>query len=293
MMDRIKVLKTYKIFINGKFPRTESGRYYKIKNNNIDIANVCRSSRKDIKNAVLAARNAVSGWSNKTAYNRSQVLYRIAEMLEGRKNQFVDELNLLGISKKSANVEVDKSIDRIIYFAGWSDKINQVFGAVNPVSTSHFNFTLLEPMGVVAIIAPENYPLLGLISSIIPIIVSGNSVIVIASEIAPLPAISLSEVIANSDVPNGVINILTGKKEELSNHIYSHMDINAVADFSKDMVNRNDKVSGIDNLKRITHFENLIFESDEIESPYIIKKFMEVKTTWHPIELGFTSSNNY
>ena len=293
MMNRIKVLKTYKIFINGKFPRTESGRYYKLKNNNIDIANVCRSSRKDIKNAVLAARNAVSGWSNKTAYNRSQVLYRIAEMLEGRKNQFVDELNLLGISKKSANVEVEKSIDRIIYFAGWSDKINQVFGAVNPVSTSHFNFTLLEPMGVVAIIAPENFPLLGIISSIIPIIVSGNSVVVIASEIAPLPAISLSEVIANSDVPNGVINILTGKKEELSNPIYSHMDINAVADFSKDRVNRNDKVSGIDNLKRIIHFENLIFESDELESPYIIKKFMEVKTTWHPIEQGFKSSNNY
>ena len=145
MMDRIKVLKTYKIFINGKFSRTESGRYYKIKNNNIDIANVCRSSRKDIKNAVLAARNAVSGWSNKTAYNRSQVLYRIAEMLEGRKNQFVDELNLLGVSKKSANVEVDKSIDRIIYFAGWSDKINQVFGAVNPVSTSHFNLLYWSP----------------------------------------------------------------------------------------------------------------------------------------------------
>ena len=277
MMERIKVLKTYKIFINGKFPRTESGRYYKIKNNNIDIANVCRSSRKDIKNAVLAARNAVSGWSTKTAYNRSQVLYRIAEMLEGRKNQFVEELNLLGSSKKSANVEVEKSIDRIIYFAGWSDKINQVFGAVNPVSTSHFNFTLLEPMGVVAIIAPENYPLLGLISSIIPIIVSGNSVVVIASEIAPLPAISLSEVIANSDVPNGVINILTGKKEELSNPIYSHMDINAVADFSKDRVNRNDKVSGIDNLKRITHFENLIFESDELNHHILLKSLWKLK----------------
>ena len=293
MTKRIKVLKTYKIFINGDFPRTESGRYYKIKNKNMDIANVCLSSRKDIKNAVLAARNAASGWSNRTAFNRSQILYRIAEMLESRYDQFTEELILQGKSTKSAKKEVDKSIDRVIYFAGWADKINQVFGAVNPVSTSHFNFTMMEPMGVVGIIAPENYPLLGLISSIVPIIVSGNSVVVIASEKAPLSAISLAEVIANSDVPNGVINVLTGKKEELCYPLYSHMDVNAIGDFSNNKINSNLHLLGIDNLKRIINSGDILLESEEMESPYIIKSFMEAKTTWHPLERGFTSSNNY
>ena len=293
MTKRIKVLKTYKIFINGDFPRTESGRYYKIKIKNMDIANVCLSSRKDIKNAVLAARNAVYGWSNRTAFNRSQILYRIAEMLESRSDQFTDELILQGKSTKSAKEEVDKSVDRVIYFAGWADKINQVFGTVNPVSTSHFNFTMMEPMGVVGIIAPENHPLLGLISSIVPIIVSGNSVVVIASEKAPLSAISLAEVIANSDVPNGVINVLTGRKEELCNPLYSHMDVNAIGDFSNSKINSIFHLSAIDNLKRIINSGDILVESEEMESPYIIKSFMEAKTTWHPLELGFTSSNGY
>ena len=163
MSKRIKVLKTYKIFIDGKFPRTESGRYMQLKKDNKPIANVCLSSRKDIKNAVLSARNAFESWSSKSAYNRSQILYRIAEMMEGNKNQFIEELILQGLDSNKAILEIDQSIDRIIYFAGWPDKINPIFGSVNPVASSHFNFTILEPMGVVGIIAPEENSLLGLI----------------------------------------------------------------------------------------------------------------------------------
>ena len=172
MSKRIKVLKTYKIFIDGKFPRTESGRYYQLKKDKAPIANVCLSSRKDIRNAVLSARNAFESWSNKSAYNRSQILYRIAEMMEGNKNQFIEELVHQGEDSKKAILEIDHSIDRIIYFAGWTDKINSIFGSVNPVASSHFNFTILEPMGVVGIVAPEENSLLGLISSIIPVILS-------------------------------------------------------------------------------------------------------------------------
>ena len=218
MSKRIKVLKTYKIFIDGKFPRTESGRYYQLKKDKVPIANVCLASRKDIRNAVLSARNAFESWSNKSAYNRSQILYRIAEMMEGNKNQFIEELILQGEDSKKAILEIDHSIDRIIYFAGWPDKINSIFGSVNPVASSHFNFTILEPMGVVGIVAPEENSLLGLISSIIPVILSGNTCVAIASETLPLCAISLAEIISNSDVPNGVVNIITGRKDELSTH---------------------------------------------------------------------------
>ena len=173
---------------------------------------MCLSSRKDLRNAVVAARGAFEKWSGATAYNRSQILYRIAEMMEGRKSQFIDELVLQGLDKKNAVKEVENSIDRVIYFAGWSDKINQVFGSVNPVATSHFNFTLLEPMGVIGVVAPEESGLLGLISTICPIIVSGNTALVIASENIPLSSITLAEILATSDVPSGVVNILTGQK---------------------------------------------------------------------------------
>ena len=292
MSERIKVLKTYKIFIDGKFPRTESGRYYQLKSKDIPYANVCLSSKKDLRNAVVAARKAFQPWSNKTAYNRSQILYRIAEMLESRKTQFLDELLVQGVSKKDASKELDQSIDRIIYFAGWADKINQVFGAVNPVATSHFNFTLLEPMGVVGLLSSDESPLLGLISSIIPVIVSGNSCVVIASEKHPLSSISFAEVISNSDVPSGVVNILTGTKKELATPMSLHMDINALGIFSQNM----DKqlfINATENLKRISSYNDVQIQSNDSESPYIIKNFMESKTTWHPIEFDFTKSSNY
>ena len=292
MSERIKVLKTYKIFIDGKFPRTESGRYYQLKSKDIPYANVCLSSKKDLRNAVVAARKAFQPWSKKTAYNRGQILYRIAEMLESRKTQFLDELLVQGVSKKDASKELDQSIDRIIYFAGWADKINQVFGAVNPVATSHFNFTLLEPMGIVGLLSSDESPLLGLISSIIPVIVSGNSCVVIASEKYPLGSISFAEVISNSDVPSGVVNILTGTKKELATPMSLHMDINALGIFSQNM-DKQLLINATENLKRISSYNDVQIQSNDFESPYIIKNFMEAKTTWHPIEFDFTKSSNY
>jgi acyl-CoA reductase-like NAD-dependent aldehyde dehydrogenase len=294
MSKRNKVLKTYKIFIDGKFPRTESGRYMQLKKDNIPIANICLSSKKDIKNAVLSARNAFENWSSKSAYNRSQILYRIAEMLEGNKNQFIEELILQGLDSKKAILEINQSIDRVIYFAGWPDKINQVFGSVNPVASSHFNFTILEPMGVVAIVAPEENSLLGLLSSIMPVILSGNTCVAIVSEKLPLCAISLAEVISNSDVPNGVVNIITGNKEELAPHLAQHMDVNALGiDIeNKDLKNKM-FLESCNNLKRVVDVSKYNTKESNFESPYIVQKFMEAKTTWHPIEKDFTSSNNY
>ena len=294
MSQRIKVLKTYKIFINGKFPRTESGRYTQLKIDNLPIANVCLSSRKDVRNAVLSARNAFESWSSKSAYNRSQILYRIAEIIEGNKSQFIEELILQGEDSKKAILEIDKSIDRIIYFAGWPDKINPIFGSVNPVASSHFNFTILEPMGVVGIVAPEENSLLGLISSIIPVILSGNTCLAIVSEKLPLCAISLAEVISNSDVPNGVVNIITGSKDELAPHIAQHMDVNALG-INIDNKELKNKMffQASNNLKRVVDVSKYNIEGSNFESPYIVKKFMEAKTTWHPIEKDFTSTNNY
>ncbi|MDB9990194.1 aldehyde dehydrogenase family protein [Flavobacteriales bacterium] len=294
MSKRNKVLKTYKIFIDGKFPRTESGRYMQLKKDNKPIANICLSSRKDVKNAVLSARNAFENWSSKSAYNRSQILYRIAEMLEGNKNQFIEELILQGLDSKKAILEINQSVDRVIYFAGWPDKINQVFGSVNPVASSHFNFTILEPMGVVAIVAPEENSLLGLLSSIMPVILSGNTCVAIVSEKLPLCAISLAEVISNSDVPNGVVNIITGNKEELAPHLAQHMDVNALGiDIeNKDLKNKM-FLESCNNLKRVVDVSKYNTKESNFESPYIVQKFMEAKTTWHPIEKDFTSSNNY
>ena len=294
MSKRIKVLKTYKIFIDGKFPRTESGRYTQLKKDNLTIANVCLSSRKDIRNAVLSARNAFESWSSKSAYNRSQILYRIAEMMEGNKNQFIEELILQGEDSNKAILEIDQSIDRIIYFAGWPDKINPIFGSVNPVASSHFNFTILEPMGVVGIVAPEENSLLGLISSIIPVILSGNTCVTIVSENLPLCAISLAEVISNSDVPNGVVNIITGSKDELAPHLAQHMDVNALGINIDNKELKNQMFfQASNNLKRVVDVSKHKIEDSSFESPYIVKKFMEAKTTWHPIEKDFTSSNNY
>ena len=227
--SRMPVAKTYKIYIDGKFPRTESGRYFTIDGGDGSvIANICRGSRKDFRNAVVAARKAFPGWSGASAYLRGQILYRIAEMLEGRAEQFVAELVLQGVAKRRARKEIDASIDRLIYYAGWSDKYQQVFSAVNPVSSPHFNFSVLEPAGVVSVLAPDDSGLLGLVSNIAPVIVGGNTTVVLASEQRPLCAVSFAEVLHASDVPAGVVNILTGYREELTGQFASHMDVNAV-----------------------------------------------------------------
>ena len=285
MAERINVLKTYKIFIGGKFPRTESGRFYQLNNRSKAIANVCLSSRKDLRNAVVAARGAFEKWSGSTAYNRSQILYRMAEMMEGRKDQFISELVLQGVDRKKATVEVDLSIDRVIYFAGWADKINQVFGSVNPVATSHFNFSLMEPMGVIGLVAPEKSGLLGLVSSLCPILVSGNCAVVLASEKLPLCSITLAEVLVTSDVPGGVVNILTGKKEEIMVHLAKHMDVNAI--YLTDNLEHKKSVQeeATQNLKRVVLWNKKPWRDTSIENPYIITDFMETKTTWHPIEV--------
>ena len=293
MAERINVLKTYKIFIGGKFPRTESGRFYQLNNRSKAIANVCLSSRKDLRNAVVAARGAFEKWSGSTAYNRSQILYRMAEMMEGRKDQFISELVLQGVDRKEATVEVDLSIDRVIYFAGWADKINQVFGSVNPVATSHFNFSLMEPMGVVGLVAPEKSGLLGLVSSLCPILVSGNCAVVLASEKLPLCSITLAEVLATSDVPGGVVNILTGKKEEIMVHLAKHMDVNAI--YLTDNLEHKKSVQGeaIHNLKRVVVGKQKSWDDLTVENPYIITDFMETKTTWHPVEVISGTGSGY
>ena len=293
MAERINVLKTYKIFIGGKFPRTESGRFYQLNNRSKAIANVCLSSRKDLRNAVVAARGAFEKWSGATAYNRSQILYRMAEMMEGRKDQFISELVLQGVDRKKAAVEVDLSIDRVIYFAGWSDKINQVFGSVNPVATSHFNFSLMEPMGVVGLVAPEKSGLLGLVSSLCPILVSGNCAVVLASEKLPLCSITLAEVLATSDVPAGLVNILTGKKEEIMVHLAKHMDVNAI--YLTDNLEHKKSVQeeAIQNLKRVVVGKHKSWDDSLVENPYIITDFMETKTTWHPVEVISGTGSRY
>ena len=293
MAERINVLKTYKIFIGGKFPRTESGRFYQLNNRSKAIANVCLSSRKDLRNAVVAARAAFEKWSGATAYNRSQILYRMAEMMEGRKDQFISELVLQGVDRKKATVEVDLSIDRVIYFAGWADKINQVFGSVNPVATSHFNFSLMEPMGVVGLVAPENSGLLGLVSSLCPILVSGNCAVVLASEKLPLCSITLAEVLVTSDVPGGVVNILTGKKEEIMVHLAKHMDVNAI--YLTDNLEHKKSVQeeAIHNLKRVVVGKQKSWDDLTVENPYIITDFMETKTTWHPVEVISGTGSGY
>ena len=294
-MSRIEVLKTYKMYIGGKFPRTESGRSYSLKNaKGEEIANMCTGSRKDFRNAVVAARKAQEPWANRTAYNRSQILYRIAEMLEGRKAQFVDELMQMGATKKQAENEVFTSIDRLIYYAGWADKYQQISSSVNPVSGSFFNFSVHEPTGVVAVIAPEENGLIGLVSTIAPIIVSGNSCIVLASESKALCSISFAEVINSSDVLGGVINILTGNAVELIPHFSTHMDVNSLlyCGNNKKAIQLI-KENSVTNLKRIVVRKDIDWMKDENESPYFITKFTEVKTTWHPIEKIGASGSGY
>ncbi|MCH8903887.1 MAG: aldehyde dehydrogenase family protein [Bacteroidetes bacterium] len=282
---RIKVLKTYKIYIDGKFPRSESGRYYKLKDSKGNhITNMSRASRKDFRNAVVAARNAVSSWSDRTGFNRGQIIYRIAEMLETRKAQFIWELVSQGISRENSVNEVNTAIDRLVYYAGWADKYQQIFSSVNPVNASYFNFSVPEPTGVVGIIAPEEFSFIGLISNIIPAILGGNTCVVLASESMPLTAISFAEVLQSSDVPAGVVNILTGFEKELVSHFSGHMDVNAI------IYTRNDpaqikaiQISATSNLKRIHIRKDQNWMSPESQNPYIILDNQEIKTIWHPI----------
>ncbi len=284
-MKRLDIQKTYKLYIGGKFPRTESGRYYAINDRKGKlIANMCLASRKDFRNAVVAARGAQSSWAKQSALNKGQVLYRIAEMLEGRKEQFIHELIIQGENESNAVSEVDNSIDRLVYYAGWSDKYQQIFSSVNPVSSPHFNFSNVEPVGVVSIVAPEKQGLLGLISVTAPAIVGGNSAIILASETKPLSAVSFAEVINSSDVPGGVVNILTGKREELISQMASHMDVNAIVYCGKD--EKQIKLiseQASNNVKRTVFYNIDDWRSADCESPYFIEKTQEVKTTWHPV----------
>lgn len=293
-MSRLEVLKTYKIFIGGQFPRTESGRYYKpLDSKGKALANICLSSRKDVRNAVVAARKAFGPWSERAAFNRGQILYRIAEMLEGRQAQFVDELMRQGSSKVAATNEVNLSIDRIVYYAGWCDKYNQVLSSVNPVSSSHFNFSSLEPMGVVGVVAEQSTSLIGLVSLILPAICGGNSTVVLASEKLPLCAVTFGEVINSSDVPAGVINILTGSPEEMAAILASHMDVNALitSNLETKLSNKLALLS-VDNLKRKFDYEENWVEKDK-QALHYISDLQEIKTTWHPIENVGGASSSY
>lgn len=293
-MARLNILKTYKIFISGQFPRTESGRYYQLRNaKKQTIANVCLSSRKDLKNAVVAARAAFSAWSTRSAFNRGQIIYRIAEMLEGRKTQFIEEMTLQGIPKKTSEKELALCVDRLVHYAGWCDKYQQIFSSVNPVASPHFNFSVPEPMGVVSIIAPEDSGLLGLISVMVPVITGGNTCVVLASEKYPLSAITFAEVLSTSDLPAGVINIITGTSKELHSHFSSHMDINAMIycrDNKEEIKTARENASL--NVKRFFHW-NKNWTKVENQNPYLILDLQEIKTTWHPIENTGGGANTY
>ena len=282
---RLPILKTYKLYIGGAFPRTESGRYYIAKNEKGDIlANICLGSRKDFREAVVAARGASGGWSARAASNRGQILYRIAEMLEGRKFQFIDELVKQGSTNQQAVEEVELSIDRLIYYAGWCDKFQQLYSSVNPVASSHFNFSVPEPTGVVTVIAPQESSLIGLVSVIAPVIAGGNTCVVLASFTKPLCAITFAEVLNSSDVPGGVVNIITGKISELASYFADHMDVNAVVFCGQDSeIQKMLKEKSSLNLKRVILYDKINWFSDG-QSPYFIMDTQEIKTTWHPIE---------
>lgn len=278
MSERLEVRKTYKLFIGGAFPRSESGRTYDIADHTGDfLANACQASRKDLRDAVVVARGAQAKWAAATAYNRGQILYRIAEMMEGRRGQFAAEISASeGVTTELALKEVDTAIDTWVWYAGWSDKLGSIAGSTNPVSGPYYNFTIPEPMGVIGLLAPETPSLLGLIEALAPILVSGNTAIALASTRAPLSAITFAEVLATSDLPAGVCNILTGKLEELAPWFASHMDIDGLdASGVSQPILSDMKSAGAQNLKRIHTFSGT--------SPQRILAFMESKTIWHPI----------
>ncbi|MFE2882586.1 aldehyde dehydrogenase family protein [Streptomyces sp. NPDC059272] len=281
--QRLSVFKTYKLYVGGKFPRSESGRVYEVTDSKGKwLANAPKSSRKDARDAVVAARKAFGGWSGATAYNRGQILYRIAEMLEGRKDQFTREVaDAEGLSKAKASAVVDAAIDRWVWYAGWTDKIAQVVGGANPVAGPYFNLSSPEPTGVVTVLAPQESSFLGLISVVAPAIATGNTVIVIASEKSPLPALSLGEVLATSDLPGGVVNILSGATAEIATPLAAHQDVNAIDLAGADDVLAKDlEIAAADNLKRVLRPQPV----DYTETPGIdrLTAFLETKTVWHP-----------
>jgi len=280
-MSRLDINKTYKLFIAGAFPRSESGRVYEIKGANKKfIANPAMASRKDLRDSVVAAKAAQSGWANATAFNRGQILYRIAEIMQGRSEQFVDEICALeGVSNKAAKIQVAEAIDTWVWYSGWCDKLSSVTGSLNQVSGPFYNFTTPEPLGVVAIFAESKPSLLGVVRTLAPVLAGGNTAVLIASESYPLPAITLSEALATSDIPGGVVNVLTGKTAELAPWVASHMEIDGVdvAGLSKKQEEEL-KLVGADNLKRVFRFA-------PTNNPERILSFMEQKTVWHPIGL--------
>ena len=293
--ERLEVLKTYKIYIGGQFPRTESGRYYvPVNKSGKKLGNLCLCSRKDLRDAIEVARNAQAGWSGRAAFNRGQILYRMAEMLEGRKAQFMEELILQDATRTQAEQEVNESIDRLIYYAGWADKYQQVMSSVNPVSSAHFNFSSAEPMGVVGIIAPQTNSLLGLVSVMAPVIAGGNTSVIVASQHKPLCSVTFAEVLNSSDLPGGVVNMLTGKPEELIPCMADHMDVNAIIYCEKDsfvIKQLEEKAAG--NLKRVILYNNVEWKSAQSQSPYFIQDTQEIKTTWHPIEKTGSGGSKY
>ena len=285
---RLAVRKTYKLFIGGKFVRSESGRVLtacSVEGHELD--NYSHASRKDFRDAVVAARAAFDGWAKSSAYLRGQILYRAAEMLEGRQDELTAELaRSIGVSSAKARAEVTASIDRLVYFAGWTDKLSQVFGSVNPVSSPHFNFTTPEPTGVVTIVAPDEPPLLAMISLLAPVILTGNTAVIVASEKHALPALTFAEIMATSDIPPGVVNVLAGRRRELAPHVAGHFDVNAIIDGSGD---RDGVLAGgtAVNLKR--YVARALAARDwftrQAEDPYWILDTVEFKTAWHPIGL--------
>ncbi|MFC9462568.1 aldehyde dehydrogenase family protein [Streptomyces sp. NPDC056983] len=294
-VERLTVLKTYKLYVGGKFPRSESGRVYEVSDSKGKwLANAPLSSRKDARDAVVAARKAFGGWAGATAYNRGQVLYRVAEMLEGRRDQFVREVaDAEGLSKSKAAAVVDAAIDRWVWYAGWTDKIGQVVGGANPVAGPFFNLSTPEPTGVVAVLAPQKSSFLGLVSVIAPVIATGNTAVVIASETSPLPALSLGEVLATSDVPGGVVNVLSGRTAEIAAPLAAHQDVNAIdltgadADLARDL-----EIAAADNLKRVRRPQAV--DTDWMTDPGTdrLTSFLETKTVWHPTgSLGASGSS--
>ncbi|HLA93771.1 MAG TPA: aldehyde dehydrogenase family protein [Actinomycetota bacterium] len=281
--ERIPVRRTAKLYIAGEFPRSESGRSYEaFAHDGRLLARVSRASRKDLRDAVRAARAAFPGWSGKTAYNRGQVLYRVAELMEGRRAQFESELADAGAAEPARGVSA--SIDRWVWYAGWADKIGQVLGSTNPVAGPYFNFTIPEPTGVVGVVAPVDRSLLGLVSRLAPAIVSGNTTVVLASETSPLPAVSLGEVLATSDIPGGVVNILTGLTAELVPWLAGHMDVNAidVTGVPADLLPKAEELAA-ENVKRVVRAVEADPFSSEAQSPYEVTALMEFKTVWHPM----------
>ncbi|HUG47887.1 MAG TPA: aldehyde dehydrogenase family protein [Candidatus Limnocylindria bacterium] len=292
MADRIPVRKTYKLYVGGQFPRSESGRSYVVQAaDGTPLANAVRSSRKDLRDAVRLARGAFPGWAGRTAMNRGQVLYRVAELMEGRRGQFSDEVAAAeGLTQVQAAATVERAIDRWVWYAGWADKITQLLGTVNPVGASYFDFTFPEPTGVVGVVAPESSSLLGLVSRMAPVIVSGNTAVLLTSETRPLPAVTLSEVLATSDVPPGVINILTGLTGELVPVLAAHMDVNALDIWGVPAELRAGvEETAMDSVKRLArgprggreHFDWL--DDRRAQRPEWIASFLEMKTVWHPI----------